>query len=85
MVLKRVEVTANHTITREVLSTRERMSHILAMLNSDTYLPFEALFFVEEGRGSAVVSFLALMELVKEKLVELIQAEPFSTIHVKAF
>ncbi|MFT5790019.1 MAG: segregation and condensation protein A [Shewanella sp.] len=84
-VLKRIEATENHHVVREVLSTRERMTQILAKLNAQTYLPFEALFDFEEGRSGVVVSFLALMELVKELLVELVQAEPFSTIHVRAY
>jgi segregation and condensation protein A len=72
-------------VQREQLSTRERMSQILAMLSSEHYTPFEALFKVEEGRAGVVVSFLALMELVKELLVELIQAEPLSRIYLKAY
>ena len=84
-VLKRIEATESHHVVREVLSTRERMTQILAKLNAQTYLPFEALFDFAEGRSGVVVSFLALMELVKELLVELVQAEPFSTIHVRAY
>ncbi|MEZ9820715.1 ScpA family protein [Shewanella sp. 10N.286.45.A1] len=84
-VLKRIEATESHHVVREVLSTRERMTQILAKLNAQTYLPFEALFDFEEGRSGVVVSFLALMELVKELLVELVQTEPFSTIHVRAY
>ncbi|GGJ06016.1 segregation and condensation protein A [Shewanella hanedai] len=84
-VLQRVEATVDHQVKREVLSTRERMIQILALLDGEEYLPFEALFDAKEGRTGVVVSFLALMELVKELLVELIQAEPFSTIHVKAY
>lgn len=84
-VLKRIEATENHHVVREVLSTRERMTQILAKLNAQTYLTFDALFDFEEGRSGVVVSFLALMELVKELLVELVQAEPFSTIHVRAY
>ncbi|WP_335915970.1 ScpA family protein [Shewanella algae] len=84
-VLKRVEAGTSHQVQREQLSTRERMSQILAMLSSEHYTPFEALFKVEEGRAGVVVSFLALMELVKELLVELIQAEPLSRIYLKAY
>ncbi|MCL1126951.1 segregation and condensation protein A [Shewanella surugensis] len=84
-VLKRVAVHEHHHIEREVLSTRERMTQILAKLKGQDYLPFDALFELSEGRSGVVVSFLALMELVKELLVELIQAEPFSLIHVKAY
>jgi len=55
------------------------------MLNSEDFTAFERLFTVEEGRAGVVVTFLALMELVKELLVELYQTEPFSTIYVKAY
>ncbi|MBW0281996.1 segregation and condensation protein A [Shewanella xiamenensis] len=84
-VLKRIDANEDHHVKREQLSTRERMSQILAMLNSETFTPFECLFSVEEGRAGVVVTFLALMELVKELLVELYQTEPFSTIYVKAY
>ncbi|BDM65115.1 segregation and condensation protein A [Shewanella sp. NFH-SH190041] len=83
-VLKRIDATANHEVKREVLSTRERMSQILAMLDRENFIPFTALFTVEEGRPGAVVTFLALMELVKELLVELYQREPLAMIYVKA-
>ncbi|ABO24114.1 ScpA family protein [Shewanella loihica] len=84
-VLKRVEATEHHHVQREHLSTRERMTQILAMLEGKSYVPFEQLFDVSEGRAGVVVSFLALMELVKELLVDLIQAQPLSTIHVRAY
>ncbi|QYK11442.1 segregation/condensation protein A [Shewanella rhizosphaerae] len=84
-VLKRVEATEHHHVQREHLSTRERMTQILAMLEGKSYVPFEQLFDVSEGRSGVVVSFLALMELVKELLVDLIQAQPLSTIHVRAY
>ncbi|WP_076409091.1 ScpA family protein [Shewanella sp. UCD-KL12] len=84
-VMKRIEATEHHHVKREVLSTRERMAQILSLLDGEDYLPFEALFNIAEGRSGVVVSFLALMELVKELLVELVQTEPFSTIHVKAY
>ncbi|WP_394201087.1 segregation and condensation protein A [Shewanella waksmanii] len=83
-VLKRVEANEHHHVQRETLSTRERMAKILAMLEGEAFVPFEKLFDVSEGRAGVVVSFLALMELVKEMLVELVQSEPFSTIHVRA-
>ena len=83
-VLSRVEACENHQVIREVLSTRERMSQILSMLNSDTYTAFSQLFTYEEGRSGVVVTFLALMELVKELLVTLYQREPLAVIYVKA-
>ncbi|CAM3277838.1 segregation and condensation protein A [Shewanella violacea] len=84
-VMKRIEATEHHHVRREALSTRERMIQILAKLDGEEYLPFEALFEANEGRSGVVVSFLALMELVKELLVELVQSDPFSTIHVRAY
>ncbi|MGX9462825.1 segregation and condensation protein A [Shewanella sp. A14] len=84
-VLKRIDANEEHHVKREHLSTRERMSQILAKLSSTEYIEFECLFDVSEGRSGVVVSFLALMELVKELLVDLVQNEPFSPIYVKAF
>jgi segregation and condensation protein A len=84
IVLKRADAYEDHHVKREVLSTRERMSQILSQLSSEQYTPFEQLFAATEGRAGVVVSFLALMELVKELLVELVQTEPFSSIYVKA-
>ncbi|QSX32295.1 segregation/condensation protein A [Shewanella avicenniae] len=84
-VLKRVEACGDHQVRKEQLSTRERMSQILMKLSSEQFTPFESLFDVEEGRAGVVVSFLALMELVKELLVELVQTEPFAPIYLKAY
>lgn len=83
-VLNRVEANAHHEVKRENLSTRERMSQILAMLNGEDFIPFTQLFKAAEGRAGVVVTFLALMELVKEMLVELYQREPLTMIYVKA-
>lgn len=83
-VLERSDHFVSHQIEREVLSTRERMSRILAHLSSTAFLPFEEFFSIEEGRQGVVVTFLAIMELVKEQLVELIQVDTFGAIHVKA-
>jgi len=83
-VLKRIDANEDHHVKREQLSTRERMSQILAKLSSSDYLQFEQLFDFEEGRAGVVVSFLALMELVKELLVDVVQNEPFATIYIKA-
>jgi segregation and condensation protein A len=83
-VLKRIDANEEHHVKREALSTRERMSQILAKLSSSSYLHFEQLFDVTEGKAGVVVSFLALMELIKELLVDVVQNEPFATIYVKA-
>lgn len=83
-VLRRADLFESHQIQREKLSTRERMSQVLAVLRSDTFVPFVTLFKVEEGRLGVVVTFLAIMELIKESLVEIVQSEAFAPIHVKA-
>jgi len=83
-VAKRVKDFQHHHISKEKLSTRERMSRILEQLKaSDGYLVFEQCFSLEEGRAGVVVSFLAILELVKEKLVLLDQAQAYGQIHLK--
>jgi len=83
-VLTRAEMFSHHHVQREPLSVRERMSIILSRLEPERFIEFTTLFTVEEGRMGVVVTFLAMLELIKESLVELIQAEPFGAIHVKA-
>jgi len=83
-VLRRADLFESHQVTREVLSTRERMSQVLERLKDGAFVPFVALFTLEEGRLGVVVTFMAILELVKESLVELVQNEPFSPIHVRA-
>jgi segregation and condensation protein A len=83
-VLARSDLYESHQIEREKLSTRERMAYILDRLSGDTYHSFESFFSVKEGRQGVVVSFLAIMELVKEQLIELIQVNTFGSIHIKA-
>jgi segregation and condensation protein A len=83
-VFRRADMFESHQVHREKLSTRERMSQVLTMLSSNAFTPFVALFTVEEGRLGVVVTFLAVMELIKESLVEIVQTEPFGPIHVKA-
>ena len=84
--LKRAESYSSHKVELEPLSTRERMSSILDQVQQagDQFVPFVALFTIEEGRSGVIVTFLALMELIKEFLVEIVQAEPFSPIHIKS-
>jgi segregation and condensation protein A len=83
-VLARSDLYESHQIEREKLSTRERMAYILDRLRGDTYHSFESFFSLKEGRQGVVVSFLAIMELVKEQLIELIQVNTFGSIHIKA-
>ena len=83
-VLVRAEMFSSHQIQRETLSTREKMANVLAILSADNFTDFVSLFNIEEGRAGVVVTFLAIMELIKESLVELVQSEPFSPIHIRA-
>jgi segregation and condensation protein A len=83
-VMGRAELFSRHSISAEPLSVRERMSRILNALLENPYIEFHRLFDPEEGRMGVVVSFLALMELTREQLVDMIQNEPFGQIYVKA-
>jgi len=83
-VMQRASMYAHHHVQMESLSVRERMSSILGKVNSTGFTAFTDLFTVTEGRMGVVVSFLAVLELVKESLIELTQSEPFAPIHVKA-
>jgi segregation and condensation protein A len=81
--MQRAKQHAHHQITREQLSTRERMSIILELLRQQHYLQFGQCFASHEGRAGVVVTFLAILELVKEKLVLLEQVQPYGQIHLK--
>jgi len=83
-VLKRSEMFESHQVEMEKLSTRERMSQVMENLRGNQFVPFVALFTLEEGRLGVVVTFLAVMELIKESLVEIVQSDSFGPIHVKA-
>lgn len=83
-VLTRADMFQQHEVSREKLSTREKMSHILDQLNNHQFVPFTSLFTPEEGRLGIIVTFLAVMELIKESLVDIVQNELFGAIHIKA-
>lgn len=83
-VLRRADMFESHHVSKEKLSTRERMAQVLDRLAHHQFVPFVSLFKVEEGRLGVVVTFLAVMELIKESLVEIVQSESFGPIHVKA-
>ncbi len=83
-VLKRVDQLSHHHITKEALSVRERMATILEILEGEDSLLFSQLFIRKEGRNGVVVSFLAILELGKEGLIEIIQSEPFAEIRVRS-
>lgn len=82
-VLKRARSFEHHHIQREQLSTRERMTMILEQIRGQDYVEFGALFDVSEGKAGVVVTFLAILELVKESLIGMIQVPPSGMIHVR--
>ncbi len=83
-VLRRADMFESHQVQMERLSTRERMAQVLDRLSTQHFTPFVSLFKANEGRLGVVVTFLAVMELIKESLVEMVQNEMFGPIHVKA-
>jgi segregation and condensation protein A len=82
--LERSTMFAHHHVRREPLSVRERMSAILVTLQSERYMDFQRLFDPTEGRRGVTVTFLAILELVKESLIDIVQAEAFGPIHIRA-
>jgi segregation and condensation protein A len=83
-VLERSQMFAHHHVRREPLSVRERMSNILNTLQTERYVDFQRLFDPREGRIGVTVTFLAILELIKETLIDVVQTEPFGPIHVRA-
>ncbi|OOG63369.1 segregation/condensation protein A [Rhodanobacter sp. B04] len=83
-VMHRAELFGHHAIKREALSVRQRMGELLSRLDDNSFHRFESLFDVNEGRLGVVVTFLAMLELAKEMLVEIVQEEPLAPIYVKA-
>jgi segregation and condensation protein A len=82
-VLKRADLFVQHNVQRETLSVRERMSQVLATLTDLEFHRFDSLFLVEEGRLGVVVTFLAILELAKESLLEIVQDVALAPIYVK--
>ncbi len=82
-VLARVEMFSHHHVLMEPLSVRERMSSILSLVNDKKFTEFVDLFTPEEGRRGVVVTLLAILELLKESLIEMIQTETYGPIYVK--
>lgn len=82
-VVQRATMFANLHVRRETLSVRQRMSDVLALLEGVGLVEFIRLFRPEEGRMGVTVTFAALLELMREQLVEIVQAEPFQPLHVR--
>jgi len=81
---ERSRLSKHHEISEEFISTRERMADILSRLNKRTFITFGSLFDPVEGKLGVIVTFLAIMELMKERLVDIVQTESFGTIYVRA-
>jgi segregation and condensation protein A len=83
-VVARAEMFAHHHVKRERLSVRERMTDILATLEHTSFVDFPRLFRPEEGRMGVTVTFVAILELMREGLIEIVQAEPYAPLHVRS-
>jgi segregation and condensation protein A len=80
----RAAMFAHHHVRREPLSVRERMSNILAALEHGSFVEFSRLFVPEEGRAGVTVSFIAILELMREGLIDITQTEAYAPLHVRA-
>ena len=83
-VFKRAELYTQHAIKRDALNVRQRMGELLERLNDGQFHRFEQLFTVEEGKLGVVVTFLGLLTLAKEQLVDIVQEAPLAPIYVKS-
>lgn len=83
-VLARAEMYTHHRIHREALSVRERMTIVLDRIKGDEFIEFKDLFTVEEGKAGVIVALLAILELLKESLIDMVQSETNGPIYVKA-
>lgn len=84
VVMKRAALVVNHQIQREPLTVRERMGQVLAVINAEKFIEFTELFPLDEGRMGIVVTLLALLELAKAELIEIVQNANYAPIHVRA-
>lgn len=82
-VVERAEANTHMLVSREMLSMRERMTHILQRLQQNDYVRFEELFTQAEGRAGVVVTFIALLELFRDDMLVVVQNEPFAPIHIR--
>jgi segregation and condensation protein A len=83
-VLSRSDMFAHHHVQREPLSVRQRMTEVMSALAGKEFVDFVHLFRAEEGRRGLTVTFVAVLELMREGLIETIQAEPYGPLHVRA-
>ncbi len=83
-VLRRAELNTKHHIQLDALSVREKMTFILATVQEKEHFTFSSLFDLREGRLGVVVTFLAMLELLKQSMIDFVQATPFAPIYLKA-
>lgn len=83
-VLRRAEMFSNLHLQREPLSVRQRMSEILTRIRASSFTDFSDLFDPEEGRMGVAVTFIAILELLKESIIEVVQADEYAPLHVRA-
>ena len=83
-VLKRAELFTGHAIKREALSVRQRMGDVLTRLEDGRFHRFESMFTPEEGKLGVLVTFLAMLELAKEQLLDIVQEAPLAPIYIKS-
>ncbi len=82
-VLSRNDMFAHHHVQREPLSVRQRMTDVLSSLTAASFMDFHRLFRPEEGRRGVTVTFVAVLELLREGLIEIVQSEPYAPLHVR--
>ncbi len=83
-VLKRAEMFSNLKMQREPLSVRQRMSEILTRIKANEFTGFADLFDPEEGRMGVAVTFIAILELLRESVIEVVQSEQYAPLHIRA-
>jgi segregation and condensation protein A len=82
-VLSRNDMFAHHHVQREPLSVRQRMTDVLAALTTTAFVDFVRLFRTDEGRRGVTVTFVAVLELLREGLIDIVQSEPYAPLHVR--
>jgi segregation and condensation protein A len=82
-VLSRSDMFAHHHVQREPLSVRQRMTDVMSSLTSSAFVDFVKLFRADEGRRGVTVTFVAVLELLREGLIEIVQSEPYGPLHVR--
>lgn len=82
--IKRASYFEEHGVKREILTVREKMTHILDRIQSDDFTLFEHFFVPEEGRQGVITSLLAILELIKLSMIVIIQNEPYEPLYIKA-